>query len=186
MRAQASRHTNRRTGKTRAHQTGGTLLETMLTTAVMATFLSVAIPNVQAFAHSSRATAVTNELLGSLHLARSEALSRGRRVAVSPAQGTDWSTGWRIYADTDGDGRFEAGRDELIRLVVPEPGVEIVPRFGSGVDGSVLSYGADGLLRRPGSQGLVLGRMSIRVGGEQRSLCVASVRIRAVRGDSCA
>lgn len=166
-------------------QRGTSLLESLLTVAVLATFTAVSVPKMQDLAHGPRASAVANELLGSLNLARSEAMARASRVAVSPLVETRWSAGWRVYADNDGNGRYDAGRDELLREVIPPKGVEIVPRFGAASDGGVLSFNAEGLMRRPGSAGLMLGRITIASAREVRTLCVASIRIRATTSPNC-
>lgn len=74
---------------------GFTLVEMMVTVAVLAILVTVAIPNYQAFVLSSRMTAQANDFLAALQLARSEAVKRNAPVRMR-ANGGDWASGWEI------------------------------------------------------------------------------------------
>lgn len=74
---------------------GFTLIEMMVTLAVLAILVTVAIPNYQAFVLNSRMTAQANDFLASLQLARSEAIKRNASVTMS-AKGDGWEDGWQI------------------------------------------------------------------------------------------
>ncbi|GAB2491189.1 GspH/FimT family pseudopilin [Arenimonas alkanexedens] len=65
-------------------QAGFTLLELVITVAVLAIALAVAIPSFQGITNRNRLTAVTNELLAASQLARMEAIRRNERVVVCP------------------------------------------------------------------------------------------------------
>ena len=94
---------------------GFTLIELMITLAVLAILLLVAVPNFGSFVAQSRLDSVKNKLVSSVALARSEAIKRGVAVAIcrknaDPAQtcnGTavtgskDWSNGWMVFLDED-------------------------------------------------------------------------------------
>jgi len=76
---------------------GFTLIELMIAVVVVAITLSLAIPGFKSIIHANRAATVSNQLISALHLARSEAVKRGRDVVVcrnsggSCVDGTDWS-----------------------------------------------------------------------------------------------
>ena len=58
------------------HAEGVTLVELLVTLAVVATVLTLGIPTFTAFLQNNRMSAAANDVLSSMHLARSEALKR--------------------------------------------------------------------------------------------------------------
>lgn len=109
---------------------GFTLIELMVTLAVAAIILTLAVPSFVSFVRSQRATTQANDLLVALTFARSETLKRGEPIAVcattdataSPpaCSGNDaWSGGWLVFVDdaTGGtSGEFDSGSEELLRV----------------------------------------------------------------------
>lgn len=92
-------------------QPGFTLIELLVTIAIAAIVLTVAVPNFITFVQNNRLTAQANDLVTALNYARSEAIKRGVRVTVCSrstdtacAGANDWSTGWLVFVDADGDG----------------------------------------------------------------------------------
>jgi type IV fimbrial biogenesis protein FimT len=167
-------------------QRGFSLIEMVMSAAVASVLASAAVPGMMGTMHSIEVTSTTNELVTALHLARSEAATRRTRVAVSPNAGADWRTGWIVYVDRNDDGVFDAGSDELVRTFQPvSKQMQITAHFGATSDGSALSYTADGVLRRPGSQGLLIGRLTLAQGDQARSICAATMRLRTVKATTC-
>ena len=92
-------------------QDGFTLIELMVTIGVMAILIMVAAPGIRDLFMNVRMSAHTNDLMGDLALARSEAIKRGATVGLCPSpaphttcNGTDWKAGWMVFVDADGDG----------------------------------------------------------------------------------
>ena len=105
-----------------ARQRGFTLIELMVTIAVVFALGTLAAPNFVDWVARVRNTGYANQLVGDLSLARSESATRGATVTVC-ARKTDtscdadgnWATGWLVFVDTDGNGTIDAG-DTLVRV----------------------------------------------------------------------
>ena len=95
---------------------GFTLIEMIVTVAIVAIFASIAVPSFSQLIQRNKETTTTNELISSLVLARSEALKRSRNVMVCSSNnqstcngGTDFASGWIVYADCDDNNALTAG-----------------------------------------------------------------------------
>ncbi len=89
---------------------GFTLIELMVALAVLAILTGLAAPSFLGMMRDNRLVAQTNEFLGALHLARSEAVKRNRAVVVcKSADGetcdtsTQWHEGWLVWVDLNGN-----------------------------------------------------------------------------------
>ena len=111
------------------YRSGFTLIELMVTIAIAAILIAVAIPSFAPTIASNRLTANANELVTALNLARSEAVKRGVSVTIRKVDGNsstnngsvatwNWENGWDVFTDADSDGNYEAG-DILIRTYAP-------------------------------------------------------------------
>ncbi|MCP4979324.1 MAG: prepilin-type N-terminal cleavage/methylation domain-containing protein [Gammaproteobacteria bacterium] len=99
---------------------GFTLLELLITGAVISIVMAIAIPSMTTFTQNDRLTTNINSLIGSLSYARSEAVKRSQQVAVcvssdtASCTGGSWEDGWIVYIDADGSSTFSAG-EEILR-----------------------------------------------------------------------
>lgn len=120
---------------------GFTLIEMLVTLAVLALLLGLAVPSYRTFVLDNRTTSQANDLLASLQLARSEAIKRGVRVTVCKSGDgatctsfEGWEQGWLTFVDSDGDGQ---------RDTTPAPGERILQvREALSDSGQTLSGGA--------------------------------------------
>lgn len=85
---------------------GFTLIELLTVIVLFAVLIAYAAPQWGSVVHRSRAESAANELLGALQFAKSEAVKRNRRVAIT-AVDTNWSKGWMIQVDANRDGAFD-------------------------------------------------------------------------------
>lgn len=88
---------------THAEIRGFTLVELLVTMAVAAILLTIAVPSYQNFVINSRMAAQANDLITALNLARSEAVKRGANVTIcASSNGTgctgSWHQGWIVSA----------------------------------------------------------------------------------------
>lgn len=148
--------TNRETSHTLPRRLGFTLVELMVTVAVVAILLAIGAPQLQSFMFKQRVAADIDTLGASMHLARSEALKRSGRVSVCPLPSgqadrcvstatKDWSHGWMVFINypsaASNDNEYDSARDTLLR-------VEQAVRSGSvtsNVDAIAVSFQANGL-----------------------------------------
>jgi type IV fimbrial biogenesis protein FimT len=88
---------------------GFTMVELMVTIAIVAIIAAIAIPSINSNSPASEA----NGLLGMIQLARSAAVKQGQNVLVCPSSnptaaapvcntGSTWSTGWIVLAPVSG------------------------------------------------------------------------------------
>lgn len=92
---------------------GFTLIELIVVITVFGIMTSMAAPSFMTMIRDNRTITQTNDLVGSLQLARSEAARRGVQVTIRSNSGTtsNWDQGWRVFTDWDGDGVFDGGAD---------------------------------------------------------------------------
>ena len=83
---------------------GFTIIELMVTVAVAAVALSIAVPSFKRQIEQSRFTNASNEFLGAMSFARAEAIRRERPVAVIPLTGASWDNGWKVFVNPPRNG----------------------------------------------------------------------------------
>ncbi len=93
---------------------GFTLIELMVTVAIVALALTLAAPNFTAFQRNAELTSFTNTLLAAMNTARSEALKRGAYAAVIPADGVNWSSGLIVYTTKTPATAYSAATDVTV------------------------------------------------------------------------
>lgn len=107
---------------------GATLLEVSIVVAAVATLAALAVPRLGAAREAARSSAAQQSLLASLMAAPTHAASNGVEVVVCPGApsgcaGThDWSAGWIVFADLDGDRLRDPAREALLHRAGPPGG----------------------------------------------------------------
>ena len=107
-------------------QSGFNIIELMVVMAIVTVMATIAVPSFMTMSRDSRLAVKHNDFIGTLNLARNEALTRGARVTIcKSATGTncdnslEWEDGWIVFADTGAVGSVDAIDDIVIRIFPP-------------------------------------------------------------------
>lgn len=126
--------------------TGFTLIELMVTLAIVVVLMAVAVPSLTTFQRNAQLTTFSNTMLASMNAARGEAMKRGRYAMVVPLDGSNWSSGWTVFVDVDRSQTYSAAHDITILTQGPSPNYLTISGNGSVVDsaGPYLMFDASG------------------------------------------
>lgn len=116
-----------------SRQRGFTLIELVVTMSVVAILLTIGIPSFRYVTSSNRTSGEINDLLGSMQLARAEAMRQGQTVTICASQDhatcsgqSTWNTGWIIFAGTGNP----SNSAPVIRLEMPFTGADTLQANG--------------------------------------------------------
>ena len=129
---------------------GFTLVELMVTVAVLAIVSAIAIPSFASLINSNRLVSQANEMVAVVQSARSEAIRYNQRVYIcSSSDGTScagassWS-GWLVFLDENRDGAPQNA--EILQQGVVKPPLQLTSALADGK----LHFRPDGLARGAG------------------------------------
>ena len=127
--------------KIQTKQNGFTLVELMVTIAVLVVTLAIGIPAWDSMLANNRAVSQANMFVTAINLAKSEAISQGMPVTVCAnasatnvtessltcaTSGTNtWANGWFVFQDPDNDSVRDSGETVLKLWQALEPGSNI-------------------------------------------------------------
>lgn len=118
---------------------GFSLMEVIIVLAILAIVGVLAAPSFGQFLRSSKISATTNDLVGALYVARSEAITRGVNAVVCPSlnsqaadavcqAGIAWTEGFIAFVDDNGNGTREPALEDILVQVEPLiAGFELTP-----------------------------------------------------------
>ena len=100
------------------HARGFTLIEFAVVMAIVGILVSLAAPSIARFTASSEVRSIAASVAGDIGLARAEALRTRAAITICARSGstcgTDWTQGWLVFADTNGNQTLDAG-ERVIR-----------------------------------------------------------------------
>jgi len=108
---------------------GFSLIEMMIAITILATCTALTVPALRGFARQQRARAAMDLIIVQMAEARTAAVINNQPVVVCPAQpqaepadcsgAGDWSAGWILFLDHDGDRRPSAASDIIDSTNLP-------------------------------------------------------------------
>jgi len=106
---------------------GFTTIELLVVVALVAILAGLAAPSFTELFRRFRVDAVREEFTSSVLLARSEAIRTGTPIVVrrltacgvALADNQDWSCGWRVFADVDGNNTMNGAEAAIQEVSVP-------------------------------------------------------------------
>lgn len=99
---------------------GYTMMEMVMTMAIVAILASIAVPGFKYVTSSNRIATEVNGLLGDMQFARSQAVKEGLPVTVCTSSdgltctNTDWELGWIVFLDSNSSKSVDPG-ESIIR-----------------------------------------------------------------------
>lgn len=98
---------------------GLTLVELVVTLAVVVVMAAMAVPSMSDFLENHQVAATKTAMSGAVSLARSEAVKRGRSVILQPLgdgpSGNEYVNGWEVVVDEDGNGSADSNEARVRR-----------------------------------------------------------------------
>jgi len=130
---------------------GFTLIELMVTIAVLAIVVTIGVPSFRNIIVSNSVAFDRDEFFTLVTFARSEAIKRGTAITIcKSSNGTScddslgWNGGWLAFHDANANGTMDSGEDP-VRTVGPLDG-QVAVSHSAGDD--EITYGSRGLLVR--------------------------------------
>jgi type IV fimbrial biogenesis protein FimT len=150
-------HTNRLRHNSPLGPQGYTLLELLVTLAIVTILATMAVPSFQDSIERNAREAVMLDLMGAIAFTRSEAVAQSRKISICRSTdqstcaisiGGDWDTGWLIFSDQGVTGVLDAG-DLPLQVHGPSNHQSVITlktRANGDFIGDFLQFDEDGFL----------------------------------------
>ncbi|MGB4059650.1 MAG: GspH/FimT family pseudopilin [Burkholderiaceae bacterium] len=130
---------------------GFTLIEAMVSIAILTVLAALAVPAFRTVTERMKVSTVSDEMVAALNLTRGTAIQNNGNVTLRKLSNAeagltgvcnttqDWSCGWRVFRDTDGNGVLDAGEEVIYTFNITNR--VTVMRFTNGVSMTANRWG---------------------------------------------
>ncbi|WP_332774705.1 GspH/FimT family pseudopilin [Polaromonas sp.] len=95
-------------------ESGFTLIELIVTIALATILMMVAVPSFVQFQKNAQLSDAVSNFISAANTARANAMKQGFNTYLVPNTGTNWSSGWMVYTDSNWNQVYNAGTDEVV------------------------------------------------------------------------
>ncbi|BAO45246.1 type IV pilus biogenesis protein FimT [Thiolapillus brandeum] len=163
---------------------GFTLLEVLITVAVLAILTALAAPNFRKLMDKNAVTTQANELMSNILLARSEAVKRNQRVVVRRSGG--WKDRVIVFADSNNNDTYQSATDGplIVDHQTPDNTVAIA---GHGAAATFIRFNSRGRAVTAGGNSLTPNNdyFTLSKDGQTRYICFTPTGRPRVQETSC-
>ncbi len=137
---------------------GFTLIELIVTLAVVSVLLLTGIPMLNQMVTNNRLVTQINNIAGSLSVARSESIKRGQSITLcgstdrATCDTSSWESGWIVFSDANNNAVLDSATESMLKIVAPFSGGSTL-RLSRSDSASIIRYRSDGGLRDQGTDG---------------------------------
>jgi len=174
------------------------LVEILVTLSIVALLTTLAVPSFKPLLDRWRVRQAEGAVTDVIRLGRTEAIKRGGNVViqkmdnttdncVTAPRTTDWGCGWRLFVDSDGNGRYTQGEEVLLNARVPA-GMGVTHVLGAaGSDADAIAINRWGNMDGINAKSFIVYPYAEGTGSKAaRTLCVsAGGRINGKAGATC-
>ena len=123
---------------------GFTLVELLVTIAIAALLMVVAVPAFVSFKQNSQLSDAVSNFIAGANAARANAMKQGTNTYLIPNSATGWRSGWMVFTDINWNQTYDANADPVISTYeAPDSSIAIsIPTTSSFSSGYLLFNGA--------------------------------------------
>ncbi|MBC5785003.1 GspH/FimT family pseudopilin [Ramlibacter sp. USB13] len=136
----------------KSNSRGLTLIELLVTLAVMGILSMLVIPSFSVLLAKRAVQAAASDVASDLRLARSEAVKRSNYVTVcrstdasTCAAAGSWHTGWVVFLDLNGNGAIDGAGDTILRVHQEVSGIQSMGNTDPSTTKAALTFRPNGL-----------------------------------------